>query len=73
MELLSQCFRSWQNPPLSSYYMALATTFLRWSGLAMHGAFLVSAAQIASSWKAGVTADHVRLNGTEDDLDVSGI
>ena len=36
-------FSVMQNPPLSSYYMALAATFLGWSELAMHGAFLVPA------------------------------
>ena len=34
-------FSVMQNPPLSSYYMALAATFLGWSEPAMHGAFLV--------------------------------
>ena len=32
-----------QNPPLSSYYMALMAIFLGWSEPAMHGAFLVPA------------------------------
>src|ERR1041384_1946856 len=32
-----------QNPPLSSYYMALVATSLGWSEVAMHGAFLVAA------------------------------
>src|SRR6516165_1925392 len=32
-----------QNPPLSSYYMALMASFLGWSEPAMHGAFLVPA------------------------------
>jgi 4-amino-4-deoxy-L-arabinose transferase-like glycosyltransferase len=32
-----------QNPPLSSYYMALMAGFLGWSEPAMHGAFLVPA------------------------------
>src|SRR5215471_2041699 len=32
-----------KNPPLSSYYMALAATFFGWSERAMHGAFLVPA------------------------------
>jgi hypothetical protein len=36
-------FSVMQNPPLSSYYMAVAATFLGWSELAMHGAFLVPA------------------------------
>jgi 4-amino-4-deoxy-L-arabinose transferase-like glycosyltransferase len=36
-------FSIMQNPPLSSYYMALAATFLGWSEPAMHGAFLVPA------------------------------
>ena len=36
-------FSVMQNPPLGSYYMALAATFLGWSELAMHGAFLVPA------------------------------
>src|SRR6266480_5625702 len=36
-------FSVMQNPPLSSYYMALAATFLGWSEPAMHGAFLVPA------------------------------
>src|SRR5437762_5996700 len=36
-------FSVMQNPPLSSYYTALAATFLGWSELAMHGAFLVPA------------------------------
>lgn len=36
-------FAIMQNPPLSSYYMALAASFLGWSEPAMHGAFLVPA------------------------------
>src|SRR6476620_1317641 len=32
-----------QNPPLGSYYMALIASFLGWSELAMHTAFLVPA------------------------------
>jgi 4-amino-4-deoxy-L-arabinose transferase-like glycosyltransferase len=36
-------FSVMQNPPLSSYYMALAATFLGWSEPAMHAAFLVPA------------------------------
>jgi 4-amino-4-deoxy-L-arabinose transferase-like glycosyltransferase len=36
-------FSVMQNPPLSAYYMALAASFLGWSELAMHGAFLVPA------------------------------
>src|SRR5207248_4560884 len=36
-------FSIMQNPPLSSYYMALAASLLGWSELAMHGAFLVPA------------------------------
>src|SRR5437763_15039092 len=36
-------FSVMQNPPVSSYYMALTATFLGWSELAMHGAFLVPA------------------------------
>ena len=36
-------FSVMQNPPLSSYYIALAATFLGWSEPAMHGAFLVPA------------------------------
>ncbi len=37
-------FSIMQNPPLSSYYMALMASFLGWSEPAMHGAFLVPAA-----------------------------
>ncbi len=36
-------FSVMQNPPLNAYYMALAASFLGWSELAMHGAFLVPA------------------------------
>ena len=36
-------FSIMQNPPLSSYYMALAASLLGWSELAMHGAFLIPA------------------------------
>ena len=36
-------FSIMQNPPLSSYYMALIAGFLGWSEPAMHGAFLVPA------------------------------
>ncbi len=36
-------FSIMQNPPLSSYYMALVASFVGWSELAMHGAFLVPA------------------------------
>ena len=36
-------FSIMQNPPLSSYYIALIASFLGWSELAMHGAFLVPA------------------------------
>jgi len=36
-------FSVMQNPPLSSYYIALVATFLGWSEPAMHGAFLVPA------------------------------
>ena len=36
-------FSIMQNPPLSSYYMALVASLLGWSELAMHGAFLVPA------------------------------
>ena len=36
-------FSVMQNPPLSSYYMALAATFVGWSEPAMHGAFVVPA------------------------------
>jgi Dolichyl-phosphate-mannose-protein mannosyltransferase len=36
-------FSVMQNPPLSSYYMAGAASFLGWSEPAMHGAFLVPA------------------------------
>src|SRR5207249_315102 len=36
-------FSIMQNPPLSSYYMALVASFLGWSELAMHGAFLIPA------------------------------
>jgi len=36
-------FSIMQNPPLSSYYIALAATFLGWSEPAMHAAFLVPA------------------------------
>ena len=36
-------FAIMQNPPLSSYYMALMASFLGWSEPAMHGAFLVPA------------------------------
>jgi len=32
-----------QNPPLSSYYMALAANFVGWSEPAMHGTFLLPA------------------------------
>src|SRR4030095_1660681 len=32
-----------QNPPLSSYYMALVANFLGWSEPVMHGAFLIPA------------------------------
>ncbi len=37
-------FSVMQNPPLNAYYMAVAASFLGWSELAMHGAFLVPAA-----------------------------
>src|SRR6266700_3338466 len=36
-------FSVMQNPPLNAYYMALAASFVGWSELAMHGAFLVPA------------------------------
>jgi 4-amino-4-deoxy-L-arabinose transferase-like glycosyltransferase len=36
-------FSVMQNPPLNAYYMALAASFLGWSELAMHGAFLLPA------------------------------
>jgi 4-amino-4-deoxy-L-arabinose transferase-like glycosyltransferase len=36
-------FSVMQNPPLSSYYMALAATFLGWSEPAMHAVFLLPA------------------------------
>jgi len=36
-------FSIMQNPPLSSYYMALMASFLGWSESAIHGAFLVPA------------------------------
>jgi 4-amino-4-deoxy-L-arabinose transferase-like glycosyltransferase len=36
-------FSIMQNPPLSSYYIALMASFLGWSEPAMHGAFLVPA------------------------------
>jgi 4-amino-4-deoxy-L-arabinose transferase-like glycosyltransferase len=36
-------FSVMQNPPLNAYYMALTASFLGWSELAMHGAFLVPA------------------------------
>ena len=36
-------FSVMQNPPLNSYYMALAATFVGWSEPAMHAAFLVPA------------------------------
>src|SRR5215510_1794322 len=36
-------FSIMQNPPLTSYYMALMASFLGWSEPAMHGAFLVPA------------------------------
>ncbi len=36
-------FSIMQNPPLSSYYMALMASFLGWSEPAMHGAFLIPA------------------------------
>jgi 4-amino-4-deoxy-L-arabinose transferase-like glycosyltransferase len=36
-------FSVMQNPPLNAYYMALVASFLGWSELAMHGAFLVPA------------------------------
>ena len=36
-------FSIMQNPPLSSYYIALIASFLGWSEPAMHGAFLVPA------------------------------
>jgi 4-amino-4-deoxy-L-arabinose transferase-like glycosyltransferase len=36
-------FSIMQNPPLSSFYMALIANFLGWSEPAMHGAFLVPA------------------------------
>jgi Dolichyl-phosphate-mannose-protein mannosyltransferase len=36
-------FSVMQNPPLNAYYMAVAASFLGWSELAMHGAFLVPA------------------------------
>ena len=42
-ETAQPMFSVMQNPPLSSYYMALAATFLGWSEPAMHGAFLVPA------------------------------
>src|SRR5437868_2009303 len=37
-------FSVMQNPPLNAYYMAVAASFLGWSELAMHSAFLVPAA-----------------------------
>src|SRR5438477_9500717 len=37
-------FSVMQNPPLNAYYMAVAASFLGWSELAMHGAFLLPAA-----------------------------
>lgn len=37
-------FSVMQNPPLNAYYVALAASFLGWSELVMHGAFLVPAA-----------------------------
>jgi 4-amino-4-deoxy-L-arabinose transferase-like glycosyltransferase len=40
-------FSVMQNPPLNAYYMALAASFLGWSELAMHGAFLVPAVAAA--------------------------
>src|SRR5881227_2487339 len=36
-------FSVMQNPALNAYYMVLAASFLGWSELAMHGAFLVPA------------------------------
>src|SRR5437588_7875795 len=36
-------FSIMQNPPLTAYYMALAASFLGWSGPAMHGACVVPA------------------------------
>ena len=36
-------FSIMQNPPLSSYYIALIASFVGWSEPAMHGAFLVPA------------------------------
>jgi 4-amino-4-deoxy-L-arabinose transferase-like glycosyltransferase len=36
-------FSVMQNPPLNAYYLALAASFLGWSELAMHGAFLIPA------------------------------
>src|SRR6476660_6181476 len=36
-------FSIMQNPPLSSYYIALLASFFGWSEPAMHGAFLVPA------------------------------
>ena len=36
-------FSVMQNPPLNAYYLALAASFLGWSELALHGAFLVPA------------------------------
>jgi hypothetical protein len=36
-------FSVMQNPPLNSYYIALAASFFGWGELAMHGAFLVPA------------------------------
>jgi hypothetical protein len=47
-------FSIMQNPPLSSYYMAGAASFLGWSEPAMHGAFLVPA--IAAVAGVGVLA-----------------
>jgi hypothetical protein len=35
-----------QNPPLASYYIALAATILGWSEIALHAAFLLPAAAV---------------------------
>jgi hypothetical protein len=42
-------FSIMQNPPLSSYYIALIASFLGWSEPAMHGAFPCSSNSRQSS------------------------
>lgn len=42
-ETLAPMWRETENPPLASYYMALAGSILGWSEAALHGAFLLPA------------------------------